>query len=290
MLLLPTIMWGTLGVFIKELTYTSTQIALVRTVLASVTLLIIYSCKKEKMKLKEFKANLWKLMLVGTCMAFNWIALFEAYKQTSVGIATVVYYFAPAIVIAISPFVFRERLRLHKVLGLIFALIGMCFVSFSAGVGEVSVKGIQIAFLGALLYSIIMSVNKSIKGISGFDAATVELTFAIIVLLPYNLFVTKDPWYLPQTVEIVNLLIVGIFHTGICYGMYYAAVQKIPAQTCAICSFTDPFSALFVSAIFLGEKMTMMQVMGAILILGGAILSELYREKTDNYTKNMDNE
>ncbi len=277
LLLFPTVMWGTIGVFVSVIDFTSTQIALMRTVFGSATLIILYIIGKKKLDKEKLRQNLPKLIVAGTCMAFNWIALFEAFKLISVSVATVIYYLAPAMVMAASPFIFKEKLTANKVIGLCAALLGMGCVSLSAGIGEVSVLGLGIAFLGAVLYAIITMINKSIKTLSGYENAMVELTVAVIVLIPYNLFISREPWVMPDTISIASLVTIGVLHTGICYAMYYTAVQRVEAQTAAICSFSDPFTALFVSVVFLNESLTPIQIVGAILILGGAMIAELKR-------------
>ncbi len=276
LLIFPAITWGTLGVFVRQIAMTSTQIALIRTLLAFATLLLIYFMKRTPLDMASVKHNLWKLVTAGFAMAFNWIALFEAYKLTSVSVATVVYYTAPAIVIAASPYLFHERLTRPKLVGAAFALLGMIFISFTDGAGIVSADGIAMAFGGALLYATVVLCNKSIVGLSGFETTLVEFAFAIFVLLPYSLCFTGEMWAMPSGTGILCLAVIGIFHTGICYGMYFTAVQRVPAQTTAICSFADPFSALFVSFFLLGESMSALQMAGAALILGGAMIAELW--------------
>ncbi|MFI3312329.1 MAG: DMT family transporter [Eubacteriales bacterium] len=279
MLLIPAILWGTLGIFVRNIDLPTMQTVFYRTVLASISLVIIFYLSKKKLDKKALKSQFFKLMVAGIAIGFNWVALFEAYKQTSVGVATVVYYLAPAMVIAASPFCYKERLTANKILGLLAAILGMMLVSFSAGVGDVSLAGIALAFGGAVLYAGITLVNKSIKGMDGFQVSMVELLCAVPVLFLYTALFTTDGWIMPDTTSLINLVIVGAFHTGICYGLYFSAVQKVPAQTAAMYSFADPFTALLVSVTVLGEAMTWMQVGGAVCILGGAMVAELYRGK-----------
>ncbi len=276
MLIIPAIMWGTLGAFVRQISMTSTQIALIRTLLAGATLLAIYFLGKQRLTRERFLKNGWKLALAGCAMAFNWIALFEAYKLTSVSVATVVYYMAPAIVIAASPYLFHEKLTRSKLIGAAAALLGMVFISFTDGAGIVSADGVAMAFGGAILYATVILCNKSIQDMSGFETTLVEFAFAILVLLPYSLCLTGETWQMPDATGVFCLLVIGIFHTGLCYWMYFSAVQRVSAQTTAICSFADPFSALFVSFFVLGESMSAIQIWGAVLIIGGAMVAELW--------------
>ena len=279
LLIFPAVMWGTLGAFVRVIPLSSTQIALFRTILASATLIIIYIIRKNKINKIELQRNLPKFFLAGTAMAFNWIALFEAYKLTSVSVATVVYYLAPAFVIAASPFCFKEKLTVNKIIGLLAALVGMACVSLSAGIGEVSILGIVLALGGAILYAVVTLTNKSIHSLSGYESAMFELTIAAIVLISYSIVLTNDTWETPSGIGLGSLVMIGVFHTGICYAMYFTAVQRVKAQTSAIFSFADPFAALFVSVFILQEELMLIQFFGAVLIIGGAMVAELWSPK-----------
>lgn len=281
MLLIPAVLWGTLGIFVRNIGLPTMQIVLYRTILASISLVIIFCFSKKKIDKKALKSQFIKLFLSGVAIGFGWVALFEAYKQTSVAVATVVYYLAPAMVIAASPLVYKERLSTNKILGLLAALVGMALVSFSAGVGEVSLYGILLSLVGAAFYAGVTLVNKSIQGMDGFQISMVEMLCAVAVLLPYTLFFTSDSLILPDTTSLLNLVFIGVVHTGIGYGLYFTAVQKLPAQRSAMFSFADPFTALIVSVTVLGESMTWMQALGGALILGGAMVAELWRKKVD---------
>ena len=71
------------------------------------------------------------------------------------------------------------------------------------------------------------------------------------------------------------LLLVGLVHTGIAYAMYFGSVDGLRAQTVAILSYMDPITALVLSALVLGEKMTVYGIIGAVMIIGAAIVSEM---------------
>jgi drug/metabolite transporter (DMT)-like permease len=67
--------------------------------------------------------------------------------------------------------------------------------------------------------------------------------------------------------------------TGIgCY-FYFSSIGDLQVQTVAILGYLEPLSALFFSAAFLGETLSVLQLIGAVLILGGAAFSELFRQK-----------
>ena len=52
-------------------------------------------------------------------------------------------------------------------------------------------------------------------------------------------------------------------------------MDGLKAQTVAIFSYVDPIVAVLLSALVLGEALTPLGILGVVLVLGGAIASEL---------------
>ena len=98
-------------------------------------------------------------------------------------------------------------------------------------------------------------------------------------LIPYVLFTDKISFAGESYLSIVLLLVVGIVHTGVAYLIYFTVIQNLPSQTVAIYSYVDPISAIIMSSILLGEKMSLLQVMGGVLIIGSTFISEIYEGK-----------
>lgn len=73
----------------------------------------------------------------------------------------------------------------------------------------------------------------------------------------------------------MNLLIVGLVHTGITYCMYFSSLKELPGQKVAILSYIDPLVAVLISVAVLGETMTISQFIGGVLILGFTLWNEL---------------
>ncbi len=65
--------------------------------------------------------------------------------------------------------------------------------------------------------------------------------------------------------------------TGLgCY-LYFSPLSKLPVQTVAVCGYLEPLSAVVFAALLLHEKMSLLQVIGAVCILGGAMVGELVK-------------
>lgn len=79
-----------------------------------------------------------------------------------------------------------------------------------------------------------------------------------------------------DTTHITCMVCLGIVNTGLGYYLYFSGVQRLSAQSVSICGYMEPFTALALSAIILGESLTLLQWIGAACILGGVALSELW--------------
>ena len=114
-LITAMLIWGSIGIFVKNIDFTSTEIAIVRAIVGSIFLIVFSIVSKERLSREKIKSNLLVLICCGICLCFNWIFLFQAYHYTTISTATICYYLAPIIVMFISPFILKEKLTFIKV-------------------------------------------------------------------------------------------------------------------------------------------------------------------------------
>lgn len=274
------LIFGTLGVVRRYVPLSSAMLALCRGALGSVFLLLFVLVRGGKLKLPERKATLW-LVLTGAIMGLNWMLLFEAYNYTTVAAATMCYYMQPTIVILLSPLVFRERLSGRKLACAAAAIVGMLFVSgvLSGGIGQVrDIRGIAFGLGAAALYAAVIILNKKVVVEDIYAKTVIQLAGAALVMIPYVLLTEGVPELTLTAADIGMVLLVGIVHTGITYALYFGSMQRLKAQTVAVMSYIDPVFALLLSAAVLHESLPPLGILGAVLIIGSAIISETAKE------------
>lgn len=270
------LIFGSIGLFVRNIDLSSTQIALVRGVIGCVFLLAASLIMKQKLSWKAIRKNLIPLILSGIGIGFNWILLFQAYKYTTIANATLSYYFAPVFILFLSPLILKERLTVIKVGCILAAVAGMfCIVGNSGSTGAGDIIGIGYGLLAAVLYAAVVITNKFFKGLSGLETTLVQLCAAALVLLPYTLLTEKVRIFGLDAKSTVMLLIVSIIHTGFAYLMYFTAIRHLSGQTIAVFSYIDPISAVILSSLLFQEPTTLLQILGGILILGATLISEL---------------
>lgn len=270
------LIFGSIGLFVRNINLSSGKIALIRGIIGSLFLLISSLILKQKITWKAVRPNLILLILSGTSIGFNWILLFEAYQYTSISNATLSYYFAPVFVILLSPILLKERLTARKLFCVLCAITGMFLVmGIGKETGKNNLLGVGYGLMAAMLYAIAILLNKFMRNISGMETTLIQLSSASLVLLPYILLTEPMRNTELDTKSVLLLLIVGIIHTGAGYLLYFTGIKKLNGQVIALYSYIDPISAIMMSAVFIGEKMTVFQLLGGVLILGAALYSDL---------------
>ncbi|MBQ8917729.1 MAG: EamA family transporter [Oscillospiraceae bacterium] len=274
--------FGTIGIFVRNIGLPSSLIALVRSVVGLLFLLAVTALKKEGFSFAAMRSKLPLLALSGILMGFNWILLFEAYRYTTVATATLCYYLAPVFLILASPFALKERLTAKKLLCVFVALAGMIPVSgvLQAGFSGVQeLKGILLGASAALLYACVVLMNKRSGEAPPLKRTMVQMAAAAAVLLPYVLLTEELSTLSPAPVELGLLLVVGVIHTGLAYMLYFGSMNALEAHTLAIFSYIDPIVAILLSALLLHEPLGLGSILGAVLILGAAFVSEQPEKK-----------
>ncbi|MDY3867664.1 MAG: DMT family transporter [Dysosmobacter sp.] len=270
--------FGTIGIFVRRIGLPSSVIALVRGAVGAAFLLLLAHFRHAPIDRAALRRRWQLLLLSAAMMSFNWITLFEAYRYTTVATATLCYYMAPIFVTLISPVLLKERLTARKLLCVFLALAGMVFVSGvpqSGLPGPSEAKGILLALCSAALYAGVILINKYLAGVPAYDRTLLQLACAAAVMIPYILL-TEDLSAMSVTpLGAVLLLIVAVFHTGWCYALYFGSMTVLSAQTVALFSYIDPIVAILLSALLLREPLGWSGILGAALVLGSTLVSEL---------------
>jgi RarD protein len=280
-IVLAMLIWGSIGVFVKNINLPSIEIVFLRAAVAFVFLLIGRIILIGKPKIKDIKKSPSKeaylLIISGGVLALNWLLLFQAYKYTTLTNATLSYYLAPVFVVLFSPIFFKEKITIKNLLAVIFAMVGLALiVSHQASSGTLTnnynhVKGILFGTSAAVLYASIVLVNKSVIKFSGFDKALIQISISAIILLPIVLY--RNNLHISDIKTLIILLIIGIVHTAIAYVLYFSSIEHVAAQRVSLLSYIDPLSAVVFGTLLLSEPIGIYHILGGALILISTFVS-----------------
>ena len=274
--ILSLLIFGTNGLYVSNISLSSGQIVLMRTLIGGLLLtgLVLFKGGFDRASLRaERKA----LLLGGAALGLNWVALFAAYRMLNVSLATLIYYVGPILVLLFSPILFREKLSGRKILSAAIVAVGLICISGSIVVSGMNSLGLIAAMLSALFYASLIVFNKKIVRTTGLQTAAIELDVAFAVVLVYALCTEGLPKIMAG--DLPYIAGIGFINTGLAYLLYFSGLQKLSGQSVALISYLDPVSALLFSAVLLHEAMTPVQLIGAIFIIGGAMIGEIKRQR-----------
>ncbi len=274
------LLFGLNGIVASHIALNSYEIVFLRTLIGSVLLLFLFLLSKGRFHIKEYKKDTLFITLSGIAMGTSWMFLYEAYQQIGVSLSSLLYYCGPVIVMILSPLIFKEKLTIPKLAGFAVVLVGILLVNGNAADGNINTWGLFCAAMSAVTYFFMVTLNKQAKNITGMENSVIQLivsflTVGIFMLIKQGIIihVPANAWFW--------VLVLGIVNTGIgCY-LYFSPLSKLPVQTVAVCGYLEPLSAVVFAAILLGEKMTLIQVVGAACIIGGAMIGELIKPKSN---------
>lgn len=268
------LLFGSNGIVASLIHLSSYEIVLLRTLIGSLLLIAIFFIAREKLTFYKYKTQSIFLAVSGIAMGTSWIFLYEAYDEIGVSLASLAYYCGPVIVMILSPFLFGEKLTRIKVCSFLVVLVGISLVNGTAFENGVSVWGLACGLLSAICYSLMVMFNKKANDITGLENSMLQL-FVAFLTVAISVGIKQGYRMQIDTQSIIPILVLGLLNTGIgCY-FYFSSIGKLPVQTVAICGYLEPLSAVVFSVIFLKETMLPIQIIGAVLIIGGAILGEI---------------
>lgn len=263
---------GSNGIVSSLIHLNSYEIVFLRTMVGSVVLIAIFLLTGGKFTFYQNKKDALFLLISGMALGGSWMFLYEAYASIGVGVASLCYYCGPMIVMMLSPVVFNEKLTAAKIAGFIAVVLGVCLVN-GRGSAALNSRGLFSGLMSAVIFAIMVIFNKKAKSITGLENSALQV---LISFLTVAAFVgIKQGYNIPlQTSEIPAMLFLGVVNTGIACYLYFSSIGRLPVQTVSILGYLEPLAAVVFSALLLNEKMSSTQMLGAALILGGAIFTE----------------
>ncbi len=273
------LLFGLNGIVASHIPLNSYEIVLLRTLIGSVLLIVLFFLGKGKFHITACKKDSIFIVLSGIAMGTSWIFLYEAYQQIGVSLSSLLYYCGPVIVMILSPLFFHEKLTVPKLLGFTVVLVGIVLVNSNVIDEKGNTWGLFCGAMSAVMYFFMVTLNKQSKNITEMENSVIQLvvsflTVAVFVGIKQGFMISVPaaawPW----------ILTLGIVNTGIgCY-LYFSPLSKLPVQTVAVCGYLEPLSAVVFAALLLGEKMAIIQIIGAVCIIGGAMIGELIKPKS----------
>ena len=216
------------------------------------------------------------ICLSGAAMGASWMLLYEGYQRIGVATASLLYYCGPVIVMALSPLFFREKLTYVKLIGFSAVCAGIVLINGLSG-EALNVIGCICGIGGAVFYAVMLILNKKARSVDGMENSLLQMLSATATTVLFLLCREQLSFSVTEGHVWLWILLLGLVNTGFGCWCYFSAIGALPVQTVAVCGYIEPMSAVVFSALLLREHMTPPQLLGAVLIVGGALFAECVR-------------
>lgn len=278
MIVTAGVLWGSMGIFVKRYDtfgLTSMDIVAIRAVTTTFLMLgflLIYNRRLLKIRWKDwwcfFGTGILSILFFGFCY-------FTAIKMTSLSVAAVLLYTAPAMVMLLSRILFREKITLHKLVALAATFAGCIFVTGIAGGGQaMSFSGILVglgAGFGYALYSIFSRYALE-RGYHTYTIIFYTFLVAAIGVLPFTNVVGVVNMMTAQVSMTLFSLVFGLVSTVLPYVLYTIGLKYVENGKASIIASVEPVVATILGIVLFGERLTINVGIGIALVLGAIVL------------------
>lgn len=279
------VLWGTLGIygkFLNGLGFTPIQVVLIRAVGASITLILFLGLTRPKL-LQIRLGDIHYFIGTGifSFVFFNW-CYFEAINRTSLSIAAILLYTAPALVMVFSAILFKEPMTSRKLLSLCLTFIGCLLVTVFAQTSgqKITPLGVLMGLgsgLGYALYSIFG--RYALKKYDSLTVTVYTFIFASLALLPF-----ADLDILTRLSDFRTLAItvaMGVTATALPFLLYTKGLTRLETSRASITATLEPIVATGIGILLYGEPLTLFKASGIFLVLLAVALIREDKPSTD---------
>lgn len=270
-------LWGIISIFVQFLYasgFTPLQVVAIRAV-SSALLLLGYIALTNRSLLKIQLGDIKYFIGTGifSIVFFNW-CYFTAIQETSVSVAAILLYTAPAFVTVLSRIVFKEWVTKKKMLALLVTFIGCSFVIGILPFADetISMYGMLVGVGSGFGYALYSIFGKF--ALAKYHTLTVTVyTFLIASLgiLPVSGLENSVPLLLNW--KVVGFSIgLGLFPTVLAYLLYTFGLSYVESSRASIVATVEPVVAALVGIVLFGDSLTPWQFLGILLVIAAVIL------------------
>lgn len=272
--ILALLLFGSNGVISSTISLSSAQITLLRSVIGGIALAVLFFVTGHKLTVMKHKRELLYIGISGIAMAADWLFLFEAYARIGVSLSILINYTGPIFVIVLSPLFFKEHITAAKIISLCVTVAGVLLISGQIIISGLDIWGLFCAAMSAVCYVVLVISDKMCKNVVGMENSMLQLLFTVAAVVIYT-GISQGLSMNIQTSELPSILWLGIINTGLGCMFYFSSVTQLSSHTVAVCGYLEPLSSVVLSALILKKSMTVLQIVGAVLIIGGAVYGEV---------------
>lgn len=221
--------------------------------------------------------------LIGLGFAYVNVSLlfFLSMKYISPSLGSLILYTYPMLVSILSALILKERFTMPKTIALFFSLVG-CLLVIGTDFNAVDYRGVVLAFMTAIFFSIYIVGNKKI-----LDGVEPIVSLAYMAAFSVVFFTLKSIWdgtlsFQYSSVDVVSAVLLAIIPTLIGIMALFKALEILGASKSAIISSFEPVVTLLLAYALIGDRITFVQLVGGVFILSSVFIVQRGRESEED--------
>lgn len=212
--------------------------------------------------------------LLGVIMALSSLTLYEAYTRMNAGVASTLLFMYPILTSLLMSLFFHEKFRLMTGLCLLIMSTGLYLLMNPAQGAGIDMRGFALIFVSSLLYAVylvMIKVSKVLPSIPAVQSLLYQLLSGGLVFLAA--VAAGEGLILPETAfDWGNLAALALFPTVLSLLFTIEAIRRIGPTPTAIFGALEPITAVALSILLLGERLSLREFIGGALIVLATML------------------
>jgi drug/metabolite transporter (DMT)-like permease len=277
------LLWASafIGIKLALESYSPGALALLRFLVASICMLFLYRRQSNEPQMS------WKdctqLMVVGMAgIGIYNICLNYGELTISAGVASFVIGLMPVITVLLSVFFLKESINIGSWAGILVSMVGLLLLAFGEGGQPGVTQGVFWILISSLVGSMQTIIKKRfLKKYSSIRVISWVMwggTVLLMIFIPDLIKEVHSATY-KSTAVVVYM---GIFPAALAYSAWTYVLEKIPAAKASISLYSLPFASTILGVILLGERPSILSLIGGAIALLGAIIAHRFQNKVIN--------
>lgn len=281
--IITAVMWGIMGIFVRDLSgfqFSNIEISFFRCALAGAAYFIFLLATKPKALKIDLKGLIICIVYGAVAYSISFVSYSVAVSRIPVGVATVLMFMSPIWVAILGVVMFREKLEKRKILTIAVCFFGAVLVANLIGAGDIQLDGIGIfaGIVNGIGVALQILLPKFFAKDYDRDTLLVYGFLGAALVLAFGMDFTAVSSHIAATPTfnlIWDLFGIGILCTMVANVACVKSTQYVEATTTSILSALEVVVGTIVGFFVFREHLTALQLLGAVIIVVGAIGSEL---------------
>lgn len=265
-ILFCTLVWGTVGLIVKELSLPATVIVSFR-LLFGATVVLGWIAVRGRLGTLRPRSHRPLLVASGLILAVHWVAEFEAFKRLDIAAAILIIFIGPVLAAALAPAVLGERLHPITLGALAVAFGGIALITVP-DIGDIDGAGVAWGLASAGLFAALILAGKALTAHYESSAITAwQLAIAAVVAAPFLARAEAGP----VLDALPGMALLGAFHTGVLGILFFRAVRQLKAQHLSVLFYLEPVAAILYAWLLLDEVPAPTTIAGGALVVAAGL-------------------